>query len=147
MNFKFVPINIEYVKEIDSWNYEGFIEQVMMTPYFESFKKTGELIGPGGFEGFVALHDHEAVGLFEFNIKDSIMEIGLALKPELIGKGLGTTYVNQGIEFGMQYYDKTLDHIKLVVDSKNKPAIRVYEKAGFHKVEEKDGEIEMRMVL
>lgn len=138
---------MEYVKEIDSWNYKGFIEEVMMTPYFESFKKTKMLKGPGGCDGFIALMDNEAAGLFEFIVKGNIMEIGLALKPNLIGKGFGTKYVKQGIEFGIQYYDIHFDSVKLVVDPKNKAAIRVYEKAGFKKVEQKENEIEMKMIL
>ncbi|WP_198162690.1 GNAT family N-acetyltransferase [Halobacillus mangrovi] len=147
MHFKFKPITIEYVKEIDSWNYKGFIEEVLMTPYFESSKKNETLVGPGGCEGFVALLDNQPAGLFEFNIMGSTMEIGLALRPDLVGKGLGVKYVNQGIKFGLQYYDSHLNYIRLVVDSRNKAAIRVYEKAGFKKYEQKDNEIEMRMDL
>ena len=147
MNFTFKPLNIEYVKEIDSWNYEGFIEEVLMTPYYESFKKTGILIGPGGCEGFATFLEDETVGLFEFNINDSTMEIGLALKPDLVGKGLGVPFVNQGIEFGLQHYQLKLHYVKLVVDQNNKAAIRVYEKTGFEEVERTDTEIEMRKIL
>ncbi|WP_064093965.1 GNAT family N-acetyltransferase [Rossellomorea aquimaris] len=147
MDFIFKPITMEYVKEIDSWNYEGFIEEVLMTPYFNSFEKSGTLIGPGGCDGFVAFIDNEAAGLFEFNIKGSTMEIGLALKPDLVGKGLGVKFVNQGIEFGIEHYNRKLNNIKLVVDSENKAAICVYEKVGFKRVEQTDNEIEMNMDL
>ncbi|MCA1011600.1 GNAT family N-acetyltransferase [Halobacillus halophilus] len=143
--FTFIPLNMEFVKEIDSWNYEGFIEQVVMTPYFESYKKTQTLKGPGGCDGFVGLLNHEAAGLFEFNLDGNIMEIGLALKPNLIGKGLGANYVQEGIDFGIQYYDTKVDIIKLVVDSRNKSAIRVYEKVGFSTTEHHADEIEMSM--
>lgn len=147
LNFRFMPINIEYVQEISSWNYKGFIEEVVMTPYFESFKKDKELKGPGGCDGFVALLNNEVAGLFEFTVRDNIMEIGLALKPNLVGKGLGEKYVKQGIEFGVQYYDINIDSIRLVVDQKNQAAIRVYEKVGFTKVEQQENEFEMRMIL
>ncbi|MGM7701831.1 GNAT family N-acetyltransferase [Pseudalkalibacillus sp. Hm43] len=147
MDFKFIPITIEYVKEIDSWNYEGFIEEVWMTPYFESFNNTEKLRGPGGCEGFVALLDNKAVGLFEFRMENSIMEIGLALRPDLVGKGLGVEFVNQGIEFGLKHYDTEFDYIRLEVHFQNKAAIRVYEKVGFVKVEQKATEIEMRKTL
>ncbi|WP_226577692.1 GNAT family N-acetyltransferase [Halobacillus litoralis] len=145
MYFKFAPINMEYVIEIDSWNYEGFIEEVGMKPYFESYRNTKSLKGPGGCEGFVALLDQEAAGLFEFNINESAMEIGLALRPDLVGKGLGAKYVQQGIDFGLHYYPTNVEVIHLVVDSKNKAAIRVYEKIGFKRRKQNDNEIEMTM--
>ena len=138
---------MEFVKEIDSWNYEGFIEEVVMTPYFESLKETNRLKGPGGCDGFVALLDNEAAGLFEFNTNGNVMEIGLALKPNLVGEGLGANYVQQGIEFGIQHYNTNIGIVKLVVDSKNKAAIRVYEKVGFSSVGQKENEIEMRLIL
>jgi len=144
MDFHFRPINMEYVNMIDSWDYEGFVEEVIMKPYFDFFNETGVLKGPGGCEGFVAFLDEKPVGLFEFKIEDRSLEIGLALKPEFIGKGLGAQYVKQGIAFGLQYYDQNIEDIKLVVESENKAAIRVYEKVGFKQVKE-DDEIEMRM--
>ena len=147
MHFTFTSINMSYLKEIDSWNYEGFIEQVCMTPYFDSFNKTGRLIGPGGCEGFAAILDNDTAGLFEFNSDGRTLEIGLALKPSLIGKGLGATFVQEGIEFGVQHYNCKHDVVKLVVDAQNKAAIHVYEKVGFAKIEQTENDIEMMLVL
>lgn len=147
MQFQFTPITINYLKEIDSWNYEGFVEDVLMAPYFDSLKESGTLIGPGGCDGFVALLDEKPVGLFEFIVEGSTMEIGLALKPSLVGKGYGISYVRQGIEFGRHYYQETITDIQLVVDEQNKAAIRVYEKVGFTIVERQDNEIKMRIEL
>ncbi|MBN9654130.1 GNAT family N-acetyltransferase [Halobacillus sp. GSS1] len=147
MEFKFRSIKMEDVKQIDSWNYEGFVEKVEMKPYFESFLQTGQLRGPGGCEGYAAFVDEEVVGLFEFKVNGSIMEIGLALRPDWIGKGLGATYVKQGIAFGIHHCDQDMNEVRLEVDEQNKAAIRVYEKIGFKKVEQKDRDIEMQMVL
>lgn len=147
MLFTFKPLTIEYLKEIDSWDYEGFVEEVLMAPYFDSISKTGKLIGPGGCEGFTALLGKETAGLFEFNTQGSTMEIGLALKPELIGKGLGVNFVKQGIAFGIQYYGNKIERILLVVDSNNDAAISVYEKTGFKRIDQKDNEIEMLLTL
>ncbi|MFI8685304.1 GNAT family N-acetyltransferase [Rossellomorea sp. NPDC077527] len=147
MYFTFKPINMVYLKEIDAWNYEGFIEEVLMTPYFDSFNKTGRLIGPGGCEGFAAILENDTVGLFEFNSDGSTLEIGLALKPSLVGKGLGAKFVREGIEFGIQHYNGKHDEVKLVVDAQNKAAIRVYEKVGFTTINQSEDEIEMSLVL
>ncbi|RDY70664.1 GNAT family N-acetyltransferase [Halobacillus sp. SY10] len=147
MEFEFRPIKVEDVKQIDSWNYDGFVEKVEMAPYFESLKQTGKLQGPGGYEGYAAFHENEVVGLFEFDVNGRIMEIGLALRPDWIGKGIGATYVKQGIAFGMHHYHEDVNEIRLEVDEQNKAAIRAYEKIGFKRKTQKDRNIEMRMVL
>ncbi|WP_079479078.1 GNAT family N-acetyltransferase [Halobacillus salinus] len=147
MHFEFTPITMEYVKEIDGWDFSGFAEEVMMTPYFESYEKDKSLKGPAGCDGFVAIREGEPVGLFEFNLKGNRLEIGLALRPDLVGKGSGADYVRQGIAFGVQYYDSNIDVVELVVDASNKAAIRVYEKVGFTRIEEDENEIEMKMEL
>lgn len=145
MEFNFKPLTIEDVKVIESWNYESYIEQVLMTPYFQSFHETGSLSGPGGCEGFVALLDNELSGIFEFHVHEEFMDIGLALKSSLIGKGYGKDYVNQGIKFGIQWYSSQINYVRLEVNRNNKAAIRVYEKVGFYKVNGSDDEIEMVM--
>ncbi|MCA1055820.1 GNAT family N-acetyltransferase [Rossellomorea aquimaris] len=147
MKFTFRPLNQETLKEIDSWNYGGFVEEVLMNPYFDSFSKTGKFIGPGGCDGFAAAVDHETVGLFEFNQHGSTLEIGLALRPDLIGKGLGVEYVQQGIAFGVQHYHEKISKITLSVDAHNKAALRVYEKTGFRKVDEQENDIDMELIL
>lgn len=88
--------------------------------------------GPGGCEGFVALdHKNRLAGLFEVSIADQDMEIGLALHPEKVGKGLGKSFVNQGIRFAVRHFGYTGDETRLIVNIRNKPEVRVYEKAGF----------------
>ncbi|GEN52663.1 GNAT family N-acetyltransferase [Halobacillus faecis] len=147
MEFQFRPIKVEDVKQIDSWNYDGFVEKVEMAPYFESLNQTGKLQGPGGCEGYAAFHEDAVVGLFEYNVNGRIMEVGLALRPDWIGKGLGATYVKQGIAFGLHHYDEAINEVRLEVDERNKAAIRVYEKIGFIRVAQKDQDIEMRMFV
>lgn len=143
-----MPITLEYAREIGSWKYEGEMdEDILMNPYFVTFEETGILKGPGGCDGYVAFLDNQLSGLFEFIVKESIIEIGLALNPKLVGKGFGAEFVNQGIEFGVQHYDTNLEYIKLVVNPNNKAAIRVYEKTGFEKIVQSSDEIEMRRDL
>lgn len=147
MEFQFTPMTMDYLKEIDSWNYEGFVEQVLMTPYFKSMEETGQLIGPGGCDGFVALADGQPAGLFEFVVADDALEIGLALKPELIGRGFGADYVRQGIDFGRRHYQTELHSVMLTVELANKAAIRVYEKAGFEQLEQNEDGLAMKLSL
>ncbi|WP_270181039.1 GNAT family N-acetyltransferase [Alkalihalobacillus sp. CinArs1] len=144
MMYTFVPITLEYLKEIDAWDYEGRFENLFMKPYFTSYEKDGVLIGPGGCDGFVALEGEKVAGLFEFTVSGNTVEIGLALHPRLVGKGLAVDYVNEGIQFGLNYYDARIDVVRLEVEKTNKAAIRVYEKAGFKRVDETDDDIVMK---
>ncbi len=41
MKFNFVPITLEYAREIDEWHYDGKFEDLFMAPYFTSFEKEG----------------------------------------------------------------------------------------------------------
>jgi [ribosomal protein S18]-alanine N-acetyltransferase len=147
MKFEFKPITIDDVKQIEAWKYEGDIDDLYMAPYYTSYEKMGKLIGPGGCDGFVALLDNHLAGIFEFTLHDNYFEIGLAFEPSLVGKGLGADFVNEGIAFGLKYYNGPIDFVRLMVEEKNIAAIKVYEKAGFQKVNEIEGEIEMRKSL
>ena len=146
MKFDFVPMTLDYANQIKTWQYDGYIKNIYVEPYFNSFKETtGKMKGPGGCEGFAVLNQNRLVGLFEYYFKDEIMEIGLALKPELAGKGLGEDFVKQGIDYGINKFKYKRKYIKLSVNIQNKPAVRVYEKVGFKEYKRKIDEIEMRI--
>ncbi len=145
MKFEFVPMTLNYINKIKNWQYDGFVKNIYVKPYFNNFdKETGKMKGPEGCEGFAVLNQNRLMGLFEYYFKNEIMEIGLALKPELVGKGLGKEFVNQGIEYGLNKFKYKKEYIKLNVNIKNKSAIRVYEKTGFKEYTRKADEIEMR---
>lgn len=148
MAYKFIPMNLEYAHEIKEWKYNGFVKDIYMDPYFENYdKETGKTKGPGGCEGFVVTDSDKIIGLFEYYFTDGILEIGLALNPKMVGKGLGKEFVDEGIAFGIREFDYKENYVKLTVNSKNKPAVRVYEKAGFIKHNEENSEIEMRKYI
>jgi [ribosomal protein S18]-alanine N-acetyltransferase len=145
MKFQFVPITFETAQEIDDWYYEGKFDDLYMTPYFISGEKTGVFKGPGDCDGFAAMHEGTVSGLFEYTIVDGGLEIGLALAPDLVGKGLGPGFVQQGIAFGLEKFEGQNEFIQLEVAAANKPAICVYEKVGFVKTNQSADQIEMKL--
>ncbi len=156
MKFKFKVMNKALAEEMDKWEYHGeFFEELGMKHYFDSYDETtGIATGPAGCNGYaVFLENRQLIGLFEYYLKDEFMEIGLALNPSFIGKGLGVEFVTRGIEFGIDKYDYDKEYVKLSVDETNIPAIKVYEKVGFKRVKEivsDDGEnisLEMRKYI
>ncbi|TDP88951.1 ribosomal-protein-alanine N-acetyltransferase [Halanaerobium saccharolyticum] len=148
MKFEFVPINLEYLEEIKNWQYDGFVKNIYLDPYFENINEnSSELRGPGGCKGFAALNKNKLAGLFEYYFKRNIIEIGLALSPEFVGKGYGKDFVEQGISFGIEHFNYREEYIKLNVNIKNRAAVRVYKKAGFKEYERKSDSIEMRIYI
>jgi len=87
------------------------------------------------------------VGLFEYYPKGDIIEIGLALSPELVGKGYGKDFVKQGIDFGIEHFNYQGEYIVLNVNLKNKAAVKVYKKAGFKEFKKEKDSIEMRKYI
>lgn len=142
--FKFSPVTLDTIKEVGNWRYDGVVKSIYITPYLESISAEESIKGPDGCDGFIAYSDSSIAGLFEFYFEDDIMEIGVALNPALVGKGLGKEFIDSGINFGIKNYDYSKDYIRLTVNENNKPAIKVYENLGFTHFNKNGDSIEMR---
>ena len=84
-----------------------------------------------GYEGFgVWSNEGELVGTFSFARaeKDGIA-LGLALRPDLTGKGNGLAFMQAGLAFASRRYAPRFFHLE--VAEFNQRAIKVYERAGF----------------
>ena len=68
-------------------------------------------------------------GFFEFTANGSTIEIGLGLRPDLTGKGIGLGFLLAGMEFARKRF--AAKDFQLSVATFNRRAIRLYEKAGF----------------
>ena len=96
-----------------------------------------ELLNPAewGQQYFAAdeIAHHELAGFLAVKLTGPVAEIGLGLRPDLTGHGLGESFVRAGLRFasaalGAQSYT-------LAVAAFNHRAITVYERAGFQEVE------------
>jgi [ribosomal protein S18]-alanine N-acetyltransferase len=77
--------------------------------------------------------DGELVGFFSCKpTEPDSVEIGLGLRPDLTGRGLGATFVEAGLEHARRRFEPT--EFILAVASFNLRAIAVYERAGFARV-------------
>lgn len=69
------------------------------------------------------------LGFFEFNHCNGIVDIGLGLRPDVTGNGLGLGFVQEGLNFAR---DKFCPYqFRLAVATFNQRAIKVYERVGF----------------
>jgi [ribosomal protein S18]-alanine N-acetyltransferase len=85
-------------------------------------------------EAYFAVEDDEGslVGHFSFRPDGRTLVIGLGLRPDLTGRGLGGPFLAAGLDYGRQRFAP--DEFSLAVATFNKRAIKVYERAGFERV-------------
>lgn len=110
----------ETFAEMATWRYEppydfydGDVEPVLNPERF--YQATGE--------------DGSLVGFYYFDEQGDALEIGLGLRPDLIGRGRGLDFLLAGIDFGRLRFG--LSRVILNVVAFNERAIKVYERAGF----------------
>jgi ribosomal-protein-alanine N-acetyltransferase len=73
--------------------------------------------------------DGALVGFFEFRVEATDVVVGLGLRPELTGRGLGQRFVEAGLDFARGRFAPA--RFRLSVATCNERAIRVYERCGF----------------
>jgi ribosomal-protein-alanine N-acetyltransferase len=91
-----------------------------------------ELLAPGlRGDRYFSAHDEagELIGFFNFLREGDVVGIGLGLRPDVTGRGLGLSYLEEGLAFGRARYAPR--RFKLSVATFNVRAISVYERAGF----------------
>ena len=146
MVYRFKPMQIEEAKKIKNWQYNGFVQEIFMGPYFKSHQSGDDILqGPNNCKGFAVYKDNDLFGLFEYYFNSNLMEIGLALNPKFVGRGMALEYLIEGLKFGIEYFDYQEELIKLNVNKENKPALKVYKKAGFQITNIENDEFEMQI--
>jgi ribosomal-protein-alanine N-acetyltransferase len=115
-------------REIAAWHYE---------PPYSFYDAAADaddlalLLGEESREGryFSAFAEGALVGFFEFRADGDGVRIGLGLRPDLTGRGLGLDFLEAGMAFALERFGAS--RFRLSVATFNERAIRVYERAGF----------------
>lgn len=76
---------------------------------------------------------YELIGNCEYSLDGDSYIMGLQMKPELTGKGMGYSFSNAVIEFGRDKYK--FNELYLAVAAFNERATKVYTKLGFEVIE------------
>lgn len=135
MPFRFEPLRWNDARAISRWRYEGvyaFYDQEALPML--SLALFRPLLRALGLEAFVVFDDAgERTGIFTFTQRGDVVEIGLAMRPDLTGRGMGLAFVAAGLDFARARYAPR--RFTLDVATFNERARRVYERAGFKPLE------------
>ena len=128
--FSFEPLNQARAEEIALWHYP---EPFSFYDWAEDPADLAELLDPAlRGDAYFAVHDRDnhLVGYFSFRRRDRrVLEIGLGLRPERTGQGLGSAFLQAGLDYARSRFDPT--EFVLSVATFNERAITVYRRAGF----------------
>ena len=113
----------------NQWKYEGIYAFYDMTADIEDYNEFVNEELRNKNDVYEALVNKELVGFFCLSRKGTTLDIGLGLKPNMCGKGLGKDFLTQILNFIEQHY--TYEKLTMSVATFNKRAIKVYQACGF----------------
>jgi ribosomal-protein-alanine N-acetyltransferase len=132
MSVRFKPLRLADAWAIGGWRYDSPYDAYNLdhlTLLVTVLMKRSN--ARRGYEGFGVWSDGgDLVGTFSFARADKDGNaIGLALRPDLTGKGNGLAFMQAGLAFARRRYAPRFFHLE--VAEFNQRAIKVYERAGF----------------
>jgi ribosomal-protein-alanine N-acetyltransferase len=131
--FRFRPLTQADAEAIAGWRYP---EPYSFYDWTADPNDLAELLDPArrgeAYAGVVDA-DGDLIGYFSFKPKEPWrIEIGLGLRPDHTGRGLGVAFVEAGLEHARSQLHPR--EFSLAVAAFNRRAITVYERAGFGEV-------------
>lgn len=130
MAFVVRPMTAADAEAVAGWRYPGVYKFYNMD---EDPADLAELLDPVNWASLyrAVVSGGELVGFFSFAASEGVVELGLGLRPDLTGQGLGGSFLEAGLEYARGAYGAT--RFRLAVATFNERAIRLYEKAGFRR--------------
>jgi [ribosomal protein S18]-alanine N-acetyltransferase len=142
VRFTLTPITRADAEAVSRWRYEGpysvydgsaDVVVSLLEPrylYHAVHGEPGELVGYFCFGEDARVSAGRTSGLYD---REDALDVGLGMRPDLTGRGLGEEFVRAGLQFADEHYAPPA--FRLTVAAFNRRAISVYERAGFERVE------------
>jgi len=134
----FAPMNTKVASEVAEWVYDEpysiysfennqeTIDELMNNNYYAVLDNNNMLLG------YFCFGSSARIPTKESNVyTDEALDIGLGIKPELCGKGLGNNFFRAGLSFAEENIIKGKSTFRLTVAEFNQRAIRLYSNMGF----------------
>jgi ribosomal-protein-alanine N-acetyltransferase len=131
--FRFRPLEQADAEAVASWRYP---EPYAFYDWPSDPDDLAELLDSearrrGGYHAVVS-DDGELIGFVTCAEADGVAELGLGLRPDHTGRGLGGAFLAAALDLARERYAPT--DFRLSVAAFNRRAITVYERAGFEAV-------------
>jgi [ribosomal protein S18]-alanine N-acetyltransferase len=130
MELQFRPLTQADAEAMALWHYP---EPFSFYDWSADPNDLAELLDPTlRGDAYFAVEDEaaELVGFFGFKRKpDETLDVGLGLRPDRTGQGLGGAFLRAGLEYARDRFAP--ERFTLSVATFNRRAITVYERAGF----------------
>lgn len=142
MSFTLKPITRGDAQAISRWRYDepysiydGDPTSVdsLLEPrfyYYSVHDERGALAGYFCFGEDARVSAGRRLGIYD---REPALDVGLGMRPDLAGRGLGEAFVRAGLSFARETFSPPA--FRMTVATFNRRAIRVYERVGFEKVE------------
>ena len=142
MRLTLTPINRADARAISRWRYDGPYAVYNGDPasvvslleprylYHSVHDDHGDLVGYFCFGEDARVAAGKRSGLYD---REDALDVGLGMRPDLTGRGLGEEFVCAGLRFAGETYSPPA--FRLTVATFNRRAISVYERVGFQPVE------------
>jgi [ribosomal protein S18]-alanine N-acetyltransferase len=142
LRFTLKPITRDDARAISRWRYDEPYSiydgdptsvDALLQPrfyYHSVYDERGDLTGYFCFGEDAQVAAGKRLGVYEV---EPALDLGLGMRPDLTGMGLGEAFVHAGLRFAREVYSPPA--FRLTVATFNRRAIRVYERAGFETVE------------
>jgi ribosomal-protein-alanine N-acetyltransferase len=124
-----IPMRSEHASDIADWHYPGFYSFYDLRHYPEDIEEIFDESKWGTNLFSVLDGKGELLGELSFQEEGNELEIGIAMRPDMVGRGMGQTLLQAGMAFARHRFE--FDIFRIGVWKLNGRAIRVYERAGF----------------
>jgi len=123
--------NEAYAHEVATWHYEPPWDFYDMA---SDPADAAEMRDPAKAEQYRALFGENARldAFWYFDWHGDVVEVGIGLRPDLTGRGLGESFLRAQLEYAAEQWHPAT--FRLFVAAWNERAIRLYERLGFREV-------------
>jgi ribosomal-protein-alanine N-acetyltransferase len=133
VRFHIRPMTAPDAAAVAFWHYDG---EYTFYDFDQDAGDLAELLDLASWgDAYYAVDDDDGalVGFVQFVTRGELVDVGLGLRPELVGRGLGAAFLDSALRFATDHFG--IDRFTLDVAAFNRRAITVYERAGFRETE------------
>jgi RimJ/RimL family protein N-acetyltransferase len=120
-----------YAREVSMWHYEPPYDFYDLASDPDDAAEMSDPARAGHFRAVLG-DDGSLDAFWYFNWHADVVEVGIGLRPDLTGQGLGESFLRAQLDYATPQWNPTT--FRLFVAAWNERAIRLYDRLGFREV-------------